>query len=860
VLSEVADFRPPDLSVVTSDVGGVYILKKEIYHELDPYYYRYNRNQREEASKLLKEHFGDRGVPSQRKLRPQGAFAENKAFIRTLITDVFLHILRSALNFATSTPDWAETVIDCVVHLVRIGLIEQAVEFEQQMSRSGLLEALHSLQQDERAKDQKLRIKALFKDMSSAESRNFLKAEEASMVMSPTQTSSANEAEQKRLAAKARQAAIMQQFAAASKSFLEEHDDSEDEDDAESDIAEDSSVETTPLIQDEADIDSAAQDNVKAKRKRKLPPSVGSCIVCQEQLSPETPFGLLALIQTSSLIRLSTGDLTSVEEENRAPESLDIDSSHLRSIALQKEGPPIGVNLARKGLFASACGHMMHLSCFETYSQSISHRHSQQLTRQQPENTDRKEFTCPLCKSLGNVLLPLSEDDFEGNVPSTDSPEGLTDEWLHEAVESCSPVNPGLSNAIPLLLRNGSGQIRAWRISESLPASPSTFGFGTISQAERKMLERLVGVVAPLDVECRMLDPVPEEHGARTISHELIAYTVSAIEVALRGKATGTLNTQTIPDATARLLRSLLSVLGRLVILNTGTPRGSEFVRQAFLYTMFGTLDTLHAEQHFLQRDPLTMLIEVAAVAPEEFYQFASLLFYAHILRILHRLYHDTQPTFPMKEPVNEDSVALQDFCVSIQEARWTRGKTTVSEEDKSRALIAVRRVYAHALPFLRRAAVLRNVLFPDSPQSQAVESESEFTRLLSLLRIPHPRELVGRRHGKSAHKMTSLSSILNSWDTKWLEPSHDLLQPVVHDTIELEQPIIYELFRLPNHLDELIESMVTRKCSRCRTVPTDPAICLICGELVCQQSYCCMDAEPGEEAMHGECNTHMWE
>ncbi|KAJ2324548.1 E3 ubiquitin-protein ligase ubr1, partial [Coemansia sp. RSA 2673] len=58
------------------------------------------------------------------------------------------------------------------------------------------------------------------------------------------------------------------------------------------------------------------------------------------------------------------------------------------------------------GIAASTCGHMMHVRCFMQYCQGIETKRQTQPTRNHPENLHRKEYLCPLCKSLGNVLLP----------------------------------------------------------------------------------------------------------------------------------------------------------------------------------------------------------------------------------------------------------------------------------------------------------------------------------------------------------------------------------------------------------------------------------------------------------------------
>ena len=49
----------------------------------------------------------------------------------------------------------------------------------------------------------------------------------------------------------------------------------------------------------------------------------------------------------------------------------------------------------------------MHFSCFGSYIVSLEARHAQHPTRNHPEVLMRREFMCPLCKSLGNCLLPV---------------------------------------------------------------------------------------------------------------------------------------------------------------------------------------------------------------------------------------------------------------------------------------------------------------------------------------------------------------------------------------------------------------------------------------------------------------------
>ncbi|KAJ1916264.1 E3 ubiquitin-protein ligase ubr1 [Mycoemilia scoparia] len=60
-----------------------------------------------------------------------------------------------------------------------------------------------------------------------------------------------------------------------------------------------------------------------------------------------------------------------------------------------------------RGMHISTCNHMMHYNCFQEYYKTIKHTHETQLTRNHPENLARSEFLCPLCRHLGNCIVPI---------------------------------------------------------------------------------------------------------------------------------------------------------------------------------------------------------------------------------------------------------------------------------------------------------------------------------------------------------------------------------------------------------------------------------------------------------------------
>lgn len=873
VLATVATFRPPNPTVVTSDVGGVYVLKRECYPEADPYYYRYGRNQREEAMGI-KQTADKTAYLHPPVIKPAGAFASQNTqegtkfgLLDTLGTTTFLSLLAKSMHFAASSNTALhETIIDLVLQLTLIAIAHRPQQFcIMHAGCAELIREFAKLEIDERVKDQHARISHILDTMNSllpslVGQYRKSRAENGRAGDNMTATANAAGVDAQRAAAKARQAAIMQKFAAAQKSLMADMESSdEDEDDKEIKVDADQSG-------DASMIDATADTTITSETRKKVKTvvSAGSCIMCQEDLNSLQPFGSLVLIQTSSLIRLSVGG-SYVDEISQLPTDLDRSADDIRPFGMagiptsEKEGlGGVAAGFPRQtkpGLFASSCGHMMHSSCFSTYCKSITHRHSHQSTRNHPENPQRMEFICPLCKSLGNVLLPLA-----GGISTIpDQPKSAIDvgDWLNLRRNSFS------SQVIPDPDGSGSdempGQMKAWQISPNLSSAIDSSDkdedevlLYNRKSTERNMIQRFLKVVAPLDAERHFFDA-----GAtslpRMIPHELLHYTVAVTEIGLRGKATGTLGPSSLPEPTSRLICSLFGILKHLLILNNGSDAVGH-ARARLMKNMTGDGDGL-----FLEKDPLTALIEIVAVSPENFYYAAIITFYSHLLRVAYALSWAEE----CLDMGTQEDTALAEFAMLVSDSRATRLSLYTDDREqgvwRERTVSIARQIHAHALPFLRRVALIHAALFPAIQPPSDTAEDSEFIRLLSFLKIPHPRQVWGRKHGKQPEGVSGLQGLLEYMDSKWLPQGQPFYQDEKRNQVKLEHPVIYELLGLPRRLDQLIESTSTRRCNNCKTVPQEPAICLICGELVCQQSFCCSDRDDPDESYHGECNTHMW-
>ncbi|BGP42337.1 E3 ubiquitin-protein ligase ubr1 [Rhodotorula kratochvilovae] len=917
LLAEVATFKPPS----GANDQGTYALREELLAEVDPYFARYTRNQREEADAAVRAWMKKRGegdvpvlLPRRLPIQEGGASGPFERLPHALGADALLAVVFYALRAGCGllpapraadaeadaplpAPLFSEAVVDQALQLALLAHVEapdalaafavRAVVLEDsdgEGASESLAQVLVRVEEDERLKG--VAHKARFvldwligvHGAAVADLRRKVEVEEEEGKASDAK----HAAEAKRRAAKARQEAIMRQFQQAQSAFLQSVDDDEDDDAAEEDAMH------------------PADDEIKKVRVE-----FGDCIVCQDALEDTQPFGILALVQGSNLIRLTPGGATDAEDDEYAarprrrdrtayqrevldlPPSLDRDMSHLRPYGVAGHKLPLpgfadsGDGLAegfpqttKDGIAATSCGHMMHLACFERYCRSLEQRHHSQPTRCHPENLERREFVCPLCKSLGNVLLPAEVDSaafvpFAGQLdqrslaewgkPDADPLEEGTlarfDATFHNRVDKLS-----------LLSEHGEGgAFKPWRATMALPMLlPAHF-----NDAEGRMVARLLQVVTALQSEIG-----GPGSGVATLSGDVVGYTVSALEIASRGTAEPA---WALSEASVRLLQSLVAAMQDLAELMTQSVESARIAAVSVRQRLGGVFaqGTKFADMPFTQVDPLGAVIEAAVCMPSAFYHVVAVAFYTalaqNLLRV-YRLLHCAPGARALWEGAKGDE-CVEAECSDLSRIRdvFAMAPALFGKDEAAFVPTLGKLLHAQMVVFLRRVSIVARVAF-GAPSDEATDAfmdddeRSEYARLLELLRIPPPSEVFrASDHAPTDPSVVTLRAHLSACrdsvnETLFGTPDpHEAASALLHDDSvgELEHPVPYELLGLPHQLDTLAAAALEMPCQRCGDVPRDPAICLLCGEILCAQSFCCMVGE--KDAMHGECNEHMW-
>ena len=835
-LGEISNFRAPE---GTSDVG-IYELKDEFWDVVNPFFFHYSRNRREEVESTLKARITKKtGTPTPVIVpRPMniisGPFVDlhmaftSHIFLQIIVTSIF-NIMQTPVH----APNFSDAILDQILHLISLALVEQPMAFPtlaaqvafSEAENQSLVKLLCELEALPRFSSIKSKVGWALSEMqkyvpSEVTALRRVKVDDASSV---------NSSEAKRRAAKARQAAIMKQFAVQQKNAMLHF---EDED----------------IDEDEADELGATMGPTK---------QYGSCIVCQEDLDHSRAYGALGLIQPSRFRHSMSGDRPSdLVASITLPLSLDETIPTPGPSNRDTPGGSFGAFSRETTSFAlhcSFCGHFMHVECFKVYKTSIEQRHLQQPQRNHAENIDREEFICPLCKSLGNIILPL-HDDLTFKQPTVPPPQVSLSEWIRGI--GIELLRATQDRQIDICLSNdGSGEFSFWT------AEDTGYPTQTVVEDTNVMIDSLRAISGMISQQSghlhgRSIPSLMDRAAGLYLPKHLVANSISCIEISMRGMPrTGDTLADSIGEPSIHMIRSLLVSLRKLASsqLTDRENGGRTAIRQALMARLLPQWANEKFRLPLLFREPLTILVEAAAVAPDIIPYVTSLMFYASLVRnclgLISFLSDNPKITYSPVALDGEHQTGLDDlpqFVFFI--ARHSHSLERAAEQVlRAHGPYFTKLVATFTLPFLRRAVILIRAVnvVPLQPVSSAKKSSSEFMRLLELLQIPPLSDLSSNE---------GLQGVLSGWCSVY---GALYTRSVMDCSISLEVPFVYHLAHLPYALDTLFSDEKTLLCHRCNTVPGDAAICMFCGTICCYQMHCCTDEAQRTE---GECNMHTRE
>lgn len=875
-LNKIANFRAPD---GLSD-KGMYELKSEYLDEIDPYFWYYTRNNREEAHIALRKRWNqlhpEKQVSDKEEFLVQpkprtiqnGPFQHLGNFLHSKIfTQILVYALWNAKMFKQAK---SETILDEALYLgmlavndpnhIEANFFKHAIEDEYaiqvneiEKTHANLVTVLLRCMDDDQLSHIHKRLGFIINNIeqsSTQKAKSLIGAWKETrnrLISSKEQdnpgSNDISEQERKKAAAKARQAAIMSQFTTAQSKFLEKHADlyKSDEDEEMKDLdEEDQDTIMLPSSDNDSDI----------VRKCHFP--VDNCIVCQEELDGNKLYGMLGLVQRSNIQRLSpvTKDVWAeiLETGNHScnPWGGGGQASNDRGVFT---GFPVASNLF--GVDISSCGHLMHAECFENYQNSVNQESLfQRLSQRPPEN----RFLCPLCKAAGNVLVPIvwkgKKEIYPGVMAPTTSYEDLNKTLKALALDVNQRLQSGTDN-LTVVEQDSNLMIAD---EEKLK-----FFYNKLMTAIYKAMKDKLSDSA-IDLKESLLQ-----------LYDMYAYTIGNREIAQRGtedtrtrdlmvEHTGTF-IDDVPKASQTLLK-ILSMTNLLVpkLMDSPWQTDEPKLKEVILHKQLSqVIPQLPNEKPLLMDDPFKVLVHLGfstanqpAIEP---HHLMRILYLAELAKTVigiaqcisnnERLFRDPRLSNLLARLCSEQQYAkgtekVQRFVDCVLGWIQFSDRQTVYDKINSRGFIALLRLFT--LPYLRKSFLLMVVhhgFIPQSPTDDLMkETPSEYDHLLKILSLPDFETIFDLN--------LSEQELMTGWCTDYMSDSTKSRH------ISLGLPTKYRLTNLPYRLDYLLDESSKRICRKCNTVPEHSAICLICGTFVCARRMCCY------EDNKGECNIHM--
>ncbi|XP_049748193.1 E3 ubiquitin-protein ligase UBR2 isoform X4 [Elephas maximus indicus] len=850
VIEAVAHFKKPGLTG-----RGMYELKPECAKEFNLYFYHFSRAEQSKAEeaqrKLKRQNREDTALPPP-VLPPFCPLFES--LVNILQSDVMLCIMGTILQWAVEHNGyaWSESMLQRVLHLIGMALREEkqhlenvaeghvvTFTFSQKISRPGeapnnspsILAMLETLQNAPYLEVHKDMIRWILKTFNAIKkvresSSTSPVAETGGGAIMEENSRDKDKAERKRKAeiARLRREKIMAQMSEMQRHFIDENRELFQQT-LDLDASPSAVFDHSPVASDMT-LTALGPAQTRVPEQRQFI----TCILCQEEQEVKVESRAMVL---AAFIQRST-----VLSKNRSkfiqdPEKYDPLFTH----------PDLSC-----GTHTGSCGHIMHAHCWQRYFDSVQakeQRRQQRLRLHTSYDVENGEFLCPLCECLSNTVIPLllpPRNIFNSRLNFSEQPN-LT-QWIRTISQQIKALqvlkkeentvsSKNLENMDKLQLPEGfRPDFRPKNpYSESIREMLTTFGTATYK----------VGL---------KVHPNEEDPRVPIMCWGSCAYTIQSTERILSDEDKPLFGP--LPCRLDDCLRSLTRFAAAHWTV------ASLPVVQGHFCKLFASLvpDENHGDLPcILDIDMFHLLVGLVLAFPALQCQDFSgtslgtgdlhifhLVTMAHIVQIL--LTSCTgENGMDQENPIGEEELAVLDLYKTLHQYTGSALKETPS------AWHLWRSVRAGITPFLKCSALFFHYLNGvPSPSEVQVIGTSHFEHLCNYLSLPSNLICLFQENSEI------MNSLIESWChnnevKRYLEGERDAISYPRESN---------KLIDLPEDYSSLINQASNFSCPKSGGDKSRaPTLCLVCGTLLCSQSYCCQTELEGEDV--GACTAHTY-
>ncbi|EGV63447.1 hypothetical protein CANTEDRAFT_123730 [Yamadazyma tenuis ATCC 10573] len=879
VLHELTIFTPPNTS---KDVGS-YRLKDKYFERVNPYYFNYSANTRDDAVKLIKEK-----VSTTKKIKM------SQATITPCIRDPSeLGMYKYVGNFSISSYfedfiitnllyveavgiEKADSLLETMLHLLHICSYESTLNVEKYGSFFDVIAKgtensvyapfgnsytiasfLYKFLSTDCYKEHHSKIRAIF--------TNFIKKYDVDSLMNsliedydnnklhesvPVQ-SQESEMEVKKRMAKEKQAKLMAKFKKQQSSFLRKN--------------KMSNIETSDTELEEED-------------------TIGwsfpepHCILCQDTAQNSGAFGIISYVSKSSEFRSVPFDdkywflkafsdgCNLNEDETEVNENI-FTSNWMSYMDKIKEDNVLGPGFASREhvdskLVSSSCGHGMHFSCYLSYLNNNRNRQNQ-ITRNSPDNPDHKEFLCPLCKAINNMFVPILWTNNKRSMSEFLKP-GPIDNGDLSVFDSLKQMEISRSQYFPGFMKAARKSVEefstlspsAKKVIDNIFSTDTNSDDSRVKQTFNMLLSNMSSVMTFFSFP----------NSSKADAPSILVNTIKSFEISLRGESSnGLLVHKQLTNNALINLRSLAEFRNSTLYMKTRDFPEEDSRKYDVYVGLVSNLLSFHSNSSFiekvLEQDFFELLVKTFPV-PEAGFSFNVILratFMAHVIQTIylisknilsHNFYQCLEYTIldvPVISTVDEEKAHM-----AAQVFRRVR-KYLIPDDDEDMiandnkfGFIFYSMLLKACTPFIRRATIYTFVCCADDGNYNGSEEIFlEADRLCDVAGIDSVHTLLSKF-------LSSTGSFEQKKFNAFFENLHGTNGRSEDHHVSLEYPGQIKLIDLPERLDFFFTKFYySDKYDKPHTTIEDPAVCLFCGQVVDVQR--CAIGSP-----LGECSAHL--
>lgn len=393
VIHEIATFEKP----TSAERKGVYKLKDEYYNDFNMFFYHYTREEKSKSEEMQRQRHKNKSELICCPPPKLPILTEPFIMIANLLhCDVMLLIMKNVLKLSgdLNCQTFSEGHLQKILHLIGYAIQEEEsgsypfLQFMERSTKQNLLPLMEDLLTSSRVDSQRDFLIWTIKKYKDQQLKNSSQSEPQESGPSSVPTTSENdtqmETEQAMKERRAKLAALRREklladMAKAQKSFITSNAEHFKDDIK---VEDDSSMEWQTSIEEVKTTACIGNDRQITHNDAET----STCILCSEEaINNRSCMVYPAFIQKSNV--LGHHKAASAEEDIQNPDTE-----------------------LRASPYINSCGHEMHLNCWQEYfNNEMLKEHRRPFRTRSPSifNIDKKQFLCPLCRFLSNSVLPI---------------------------------------------------------------------------------------------------------------------------------------------------------------------------------------------------------------------------------------------------------------------------------------------------------------------------------------------------------------------------------------------------------------------------------------------------------------------